>query len=260
MITNNFAFLEKYERLQSGIMFDKLIDLGFGVVSYCKTDSSPFWNHALVNKLVTADQLEKIESSLRSLRRKPTLYFEIKNNLNPLIDFLTAGGYKKNFEDSWMFYNGEAVDSSNFENIKKVISGADLEIFLNTFNSCYQKDDPKNPYGELGDYLKVAKGAWKKHHATGRIEYFIVYKGRKPVGVSTLTNYGGIGYISNVGSLREVRGEGYGKAATLFCVEQSKKRGNNIHCLATEEGTYPNEFYKRVGFATRFTAGGYVLN
>lgn len=260
MIANNFAFLEKYERLQSGIMFDKRIDLGFATVSYCKTDNSPFWNHALVNKLVTADQLGKIELSLRSLQRKPALYFETRREFNPLINFLTASGYKKSFEDSWMFHNETIMGISKFDGVKKVNDEKELKIFLEIFNACYQKNDPQNPYGELGDYLKVAKTAWRKHHAGGRIEYFTVYKGRKPVAVSTLTNYEGIGYISNVGSLREVRGEGYGKTATLFCVEQSKKHGNKSHCLATEEGTYPNEFYKRIGFETRFTAAGYIEN
>lgn len=260
MITNNFEFLEKYERLQFGIMFDKRIDLGFATVSYCKTDDSPFWNHALVNKVVTAGQLGEIKSSLRSLRRKPALYFETRNNLDPLINLLTANRYKKSFEDSWMFHDGTVIDRSQFDGIKKVNDEKELEIFLKTFNACYQKNDPQNPYGKLGGYLKVAEKAWRKHYATGRIEYFTVYKGRKPIAVSTLTNYDGIGYISNVGSLREVRGEGYGKAATLFCVEQSRKHGNKIHCLATEEGTYPNEFYKRIGFETRFTAAGYIEN
>jgi len=74
----------------------------------------------------------------------------------------------------------------------------------------------------------------------------------------TLTNHDGIGYISNVGSLRKVRGEGFGKIASLYPVSQSIKNGNLEHCLATEEGTYPNEFYKRIGFETRFTAVCYV--
>jgi len=55
-----------------------------------------------------------------------------------------------------------------------------------------------------------------------------------------------------------VRGQGYGKAATLYCIEQSIKNGNFEHCLATEENTYPNEFYKNIGFSTRFTAIGYT--
>ena len=127
---------------------------------------------------------------------------------------------------------------------------------MDTFNACYKKDDPQNPYGELGDYLNVARKVWSKYKRTNRLQYFVVFKGSEPVAVSTLTNFENIGYISNVGSLEKVRGEGFGKAATLFCVQESIKNGNDIHCLATEEGHYPNEFYKRIGFESRFNAIG----
>lgn len=119
---------------------------------------------------------------------------------------------------------------------------------------CFQKNDPQNPYGELGDYLKVAEKVWWRHHATNRIEYFMVYDGNEPVAVSTLTNYKSIGYISNVGSLKSVRGKGFGKLATIYCVNLSNKHENKYHCLATEEGTYPHEFYQRIGFEKKFSA------
>lgn len=119
---------------------------------------------------------------------------------------------------------------------------------------CFQKDDPQNPYGTLGDYLTVAEKVWHRHHATDRIEYFTAFDGNEPVAVSTLTNFKQIGYISNVGSLRKVRGQGFGKLATLYCVDVSKKRDNHYHCLATEEGTYPHEFYQRIGFEKKFSA------
>jgi len=80
----------------------------------------------------------------------------------------------------------------------------------------------------------------------------------EPCAVATLTNFDGLGYISNVGSLKKVRGKGFGKIATLYCVAKSIKNNNQEHCLATEEGAYPNEFYKRIGFVTRFTACGYT--
>ena len=54
-----------------------------------------------------------------------------------------------------------------------------------------------------------------------------------------------------------MRGEGYGKLATLYAVLESQRLGNSDHALATEEGTHPNEFYKRLGFETRFTALAY---
>lgn len=153
-----------------------------------------------------------------------------------------------------MFHSGNDIDTQSFDWVKKVMTPEDLEVFLHSFDMCYRKDDPINPYGELGEYLTAARQAWQKHHATNRLEYFMVFDDNQPVAVSSLTNFQGVGYISNVGSLMSVRGRGFGKLVTMYCVQQSTQRGNKDHCLATEEATNPNEFYKAVGFKTRFSA------
>jgi len=238
-------------------MFDELTEFDFATVGYSKTDKSSYWNLALINKIISDDEINKIEEKFKSINRNPTFYFENRTDLKPFFDKLVDKKYKKSFEDSWQFWIGKNIDTKKFNSVKKVTTDAELKIYLVTFDKCYQENDPQNPYGELGDYLKVAEEAWHKHNKSGRLEYFIVYKNEKPVAVSTLTNFEGIGYISNVGSLREVRGQGFGKAATLYCIDQSIKHGNTEHCLATEEGAYPNEFYKRIGFETRFTAVSY---
>ena len=255
---SNFNFLKNYQRLQYGIIFDEITNLSFALVGYCKIDKSSFWNFALINKPLLEEEILKIEKKFKSLRRNPVIYFENRENLKSLHNFLKEKGYQKDFEDSWMFWQGKEIDVSHFTSVKKVITKEGLKVFLKTFSNCYQEGDPQNAYGELGDYLKVAKEVWHKHHKTNRIEYFLIYKGKNPVAVSTLTNHAGMGYISNMGSLKNVRGEGYGKIATLYCIEQSKKNGNNIHYLATEEGTYANKFYKRIGFNTLFTAVAYI--
>ena len=255
---SNFEFLQKYVCLQQGIVFDGVVELGFASVGYSLTDKSRYWNNALTNQVLNETEFSKIEELLISKGRKPSVYFEGSAKLKPLAETLTQREYKKEWEDCWQFWGDGKIDFNHFEKIKKVETSESLQVFLNTFNACYQKSDPQNPYGELGGYLKVAESVWNKHKGTNRLEYFIVYDSDKPVAVSTLTNFEGIGYISNVGSLREARGKGYGKAATLFCIDQSIKNGNTEHCLATEEGAYPNDFYKRIGFVTRFTAEGYT--
>ena len=256
----NDQFLSYYQYLQYGIMYQKLIDLGFASVAWCAKYKSPFFNYAGVNKEIDKKQLTKIEEEMKRLDRRPTVYFENRKDFSELVGFLNKQSYKKHWEDSWMFHAGRNIDTSRFDSVKKVTNDKELGEYLITFDACYQKDDPQNPYGELGDYLDVARDAWYQHKGTGKLEYFTVYNGKKPVAVSTLTNFAGIGYISNVGSLRDVRGEGFGKIASLYCVDYSKDQGNTEHALATEEGQFPNEFYKRIGFKTRFTALGYVKN
>ncbi|MDP2874331.1 MAG: GNAT family N-acetyltransferase [bacterium] len=256
----NFEFLKQYEQLQYTIMFDSLVDLGFAVVSYCRGDKAAFWNHALTDQTLTEGQLTVIEENLGEQGRRPAIYFENADRLKTLALFLESHGYKRDFRDSWMWHSGTDLDLSKSENVHKVENEQELQTFLTVFNACYQKDDPQNVYGELGDYLSVAEAVWHKHHKIDRLEYFVVYKDALPVAVSTLTSFRNIGYISNVGSLQEVRGQGFGKLATLYCVEQSKRRGNTTHCLATEEGTYANKFYSHIGFVTKFTAVCYKKN
>ncbi len=254
---DNRLFLENYQQLQYTIMYNKLIDLGFASVAVGNTYESPFFNHALTNIVLNTSQLGEVERLLISEKRKPAIYYESKPKQKEFVNILEGNGYKKLWEDSWMFHTGKDL-GNEFSNIKKVATKSDLEIFLHTFNECYKKNDPQNPYGELGNYIDVARESWLRHNQTDRIEYFIVHDGNVPVAVSTLTNFAGLGYISNVGSLKTVRGKGFGKQASLYCVQKSLENGNSLHFLATEEGQYPNEFYKRIGFETRLTALGYV--
>ena len=90
---------------------------------------------------------------------------------------LKDNGYQLEFEDCWQFWDGNKIDETRFDLVKKVDSSEMLNEFLNTFDACYQKDDPQNPYGELGEYLETAKKSWHKHHQSNRLEYFIVYDG-----------------------------------------------------------------------------------
>ena len=61
---NNFNFLQKYQILQHTIMYDELIMLDIATIGYSKTDSSPFWNLALTDKVLKENEILKIEDIL----------------------------------------------------------------------------------------------------------------------------------------------------------------------------------------------------
>ena len=253
----NYEFLRIYYGLQSGIMFDRIDERNYGLMSFCKTSSSPFWNNVLVGEMLSDNEIDAWEAELRVAQRKSAFYFENCDSLKVFERHLISKGYKKEAEDSLMFFAPDKPDLTEVV-AKEVETEEELEEFLRRFDMCYQKDDSQNPYGELGEYLESARLSWIRMKGTGRLNYYIFYDEDIPVAVSALTNYMGVGYVSNVGSLREVRGRGFGKAATLYAIKKSMENGNSIHSIATEEGTYPNEFYKRIGFETKFTALLYV--
>lgn len=255
---SNYDFLRLYQELQLGIVFDELFNLDFAVVSYSKTNDSYYWNGSLTNQPLNDAQIVLVEKKFSSLHRRPSFYFEDLPGMSKFASKLKSKNYTKEYVDNWLFWDGGEISNRHFDTVKKVADKKELDVFLRTFDKCYQADDPQNPYGEQSGYLPSAKVPWLENNASGKVEYFIVYDGKEVVAVSSLTNLNGIGYISNVGSLRSVRGQGYGKAATLYCVNTSINHGNNLHCLATEEGHYPNDFYSRNGFSCRFKAVGYV--
>jgi ribosomal protein S18 acetylase RimI-like enzyme len=256
----NIDLLKKYQQLQYGIMFDEIIDLNGSTLGISNLDKTAFWNFSLVYRNINDKELTEIEEKMKSFDRKPVVYVKNDEKFSETVKLLKNKQYKKSYEDSWMSWMGGEISTERFDQVKKVNDERQLKIYLETFNNCFRNNDPQNPYGELGDYLKVAEKVWHNNHNSDRLEYFIAYKDEKPVAVATLNNFEGLGYISNVGSLKEVRGEGFGKLVTLHCVEASKNKGNNFHFLATEENTYPNNFYKKIGFKTNFTGVAYSLS
>ncbi len=255
---NFFDFLNRFQRMQYKVEYDSILNLPFASIAFTQSNPSPFANYALVNRKLTSKEIQNIESEFAKIERRPCIYFVNDPQLEMFENIITYG-YEKKWEDSWMFYEDKPVDlHSQVKKIKEINTPEMLELFLNTFDSCYQKDDPQNPYGEVKDYIINCRKAWLKFWGTTRLKYFLVYEDNVPVATSILDSFEGMGYISGVGSLVRARGKGYGKLATLYAVDQSIRLKNTEHVLATEEGTYPNEFYKRIGFTTRFTALGLV--
>jgi N-acetylglutamate synthase-like GNAT family acetyltransferase len=261
-IKNN-DIIKTFLDMQRDTMFSRQIPLDFARLIYSESEPSPFWNYAFTDKILSDAEISIIEEKLISVQRKPMVYFEVKENIEPLRAHLAEKGYIFFSEDSWMFFDPSAkIDTKNnarFDCIRRVENENDLTTWLATADRCYVADDAQNPYGPLGkDYLILAESAWKENHANDAFDYFLAYKDKEPVAVGTLTYQNDMGYISNIASLPSIRGQGYGKTVTLYCVHRSQMFDAREIFLATEEGTYPNAFYKKIGFKTRFTGTGYV--
>ncbi len=252
----NCDFLTIYQRLQTGIEFDKLVTLPFATVSHTEKNAAPYCNFALINRGLSDTEFTELEHLFSSFGRIPALYFENNSSLTEELEKFKAHDYTKTWEDSWMFFEGTSIDQSRFPSVKKVEDRKALEVFLSTWDVSLQPNDPQNPYGSVKDYLENYRRAWLKFGTSNRVQYFIVYDEKQPVATSLLHSFEGISYISNVGSLQTERGRGFGKLATLYAVYRSQQIGNIVHSISTEEGTYPNQFYKRIGFVTRFTGIG----
>lgn len=246
-------FLKSFFYLNYGVYFDVLKKNNFGILGISENNDEYWWNTFLVNKNLSDSKLKEIETLFYPFNRNSCVCL-LEDNDYQNINLLKSENYKFVGRDQWMVFTNQPFNHNNFNQVQKVKNINDLQIFLNTYNECYKNGDPQNPYGESGEYLISTKKAWIKNNSNNRFECFIVCNDKqKPVAVATLTNYKGIGYISSVGSLQSVRGQGFGKLASLYCIYKSNQNGNKNHCLITEKDCYAHKFYKRIGFKDQFS-------
>jgi GNAT superfamily N-acetyltransferase len=254
---NPYTFLKDIFYLLHHTAFDRVETSPYGLLGFCEKEPSEYWNHFLVEKPLSDSEIKEVEALLITLKRQPAFYFQNTPQTEQFAAYLEHLSYKKAFEDVWMFYEDPITFSESLfeKNIRVVKNEKDLDVFCSVMDQSYRENDPQNPYGELHQYLDVTRDAWLKKRASGLLIYYVVYNNdQEPCGVGSVGFYKNIGYISNVGTLQAVRGQGFGKLAIFFALFLTQKQGCTYHCLATEVGGFPNQLYERLGFKTRFRA------
>lgn len=148
-----------------------------------------------------------------------------------------------------MFHLGQNLPEMDFSRLKKVESLPELEIFMKIFDACYRLEDEKAGRGSgFNQCLQSTRADWECFHQHDRVEFFILFHHHLAVGIVSLTNFDGLGYISNIGILPAHRGLGLGKLITLLGVRMSIKHGNKSHFLIAEQGAQPQKIYAKIGF------------
>ncbi len=253
---DKLGIIRSFILMNSGKFFTEVKEDEDVMLAFCGDNSEIWWNFAFLKKPVGKERLQSIADFFEKRKRAPTIYFPDEGFYDDVLGALRGGGFKASSQDCWMFWEGESpyLDESNIFEVK---SDEDFEKWVETFLRSYPKDDPKNPYGEQVEFSKVIDKAWKR----GMLKNdccFLAFDNNKPAAVGMLTSYQGKGYISAIGSVPEVRGRGFGKRMSLFCVRESFRRGNEFHFLATEKEHFPFNFYKKIGFSPKFTATYYT--
>jgi GNAT superfamily N-acetyltransferase len=265
-VTSGRYLLDKFFDLNQGIYFDRVQDLNYAKVYTSDNISNEYNNHAeLISLEVDKERrLNRIEQVLLKAGRKPAIYITPLTRPEKIDTILKDSNYNISFNDAWMVM----IDPGRLQEINQsleVIYVNNDKTILDEFRRINAlgfsgEKTPENPYGDLdpNEYANATIKGLSHLKKSMRFEgYLFKYKGNF-VACSFLISDGQAGYISGVACIPQARGKGLGKTASLYATKRSLEIGNRITFLATEQGSWNEEFYRRLGFETQFTGTCYI--
>ena len=251
---------------QQWMYFSEMKMIDGAVLLYSDIIDDFFWNYAtLIN--TTQGKMHKLIKEIitfyRNKKRQPSIYITSFSKPQNISKHLDEHDFKIELKDAWMVYERKThlIKKQKDLIIKEVGSNEDMEIFIKVFYEAYGGASNDEPYGELPPtYGEALRLSFKNHSKETVIVHYLGFIDEEPVGIGTLISSKGFGGIYNVGTSSKYRRNGIGSAISLKAIEDSKKEGNVITYLMTEEGSYIEKFYKKLGFSTKFIGCGYVLS
>lgn len=260
------AIEKAHYRNQQGMYFSGIKIIKGAMLLYSDIIDDFFWNYAgQVNTTLeeVEELIQEIIAFYREKKRLPSIYLTPFSQPPNTSKRLETYDFGVELKDAWMVYERKTHPFKKTKDliIKEVRSKEDMEIFIKVFYEAYGGASEDEPYGKLpptyGESLRIS---FRNPRKETKIIHYLSFIEQKPVGIGTLISSNGFGGIYNVGTSPKYRKKGIGSIISLNAVDDSNKEGNRITYLMTEEGSYVEEFYKKLGFSTKFNGYGYVMS
>ncbi len=255
----------QHYKFQIGCYFSNSKKIRGALLLWNEKIEDSYWNFAtkiIVVKKSLRELVKKVISFYKTRNRQPVIYFTPFTRPKNLPNLIKKFGFKSEFRDAWMFYEKtrpkEVVMPRNFV-IKQVRNKEGMRVFVDVFNQAYSGATPEEPYGELPkEYGECLFDSFTKQKDKKTIHY-LGFLNKKPVGIVTLIYSGNFGCIYNLGVAPNYRRKGISSTLVLNAVVDSIKNKTNIVFLQTEQGSYNEKYFNKLGFSTEFIGEGFVL-
>lgn len=173
--------------------------------------------------------------------------------------------FDKNYElvsnEVWqIFDNLEEVDNINTNCSLNVTleKTTDMKLYSEEMINAYQTGDEDDPYGDLDSIYKEVYANHKKIENTYTEEFFYAKVNDKIVGVTSSIYDNEIYGIYGLAVKKDFRCKGIGKEIIKQQLQMCRDKKLKIVFLQTEEGYYPADTYRKLGFKDVCTEYYYI--
>ncbi len=173
------------------------------------------------------------------------------------------------FDDSYELVSNEVWQIFNsFENLDNIVTNCflnvklerttDMELYSEEMIKAYQTGDKEDPYGDLDTVYKEVYENYKKLQNEYTYEFYFAKINDEIVGVTSSICDNEIYGIYGLAVKKEFRGKGIGKEIIKQQLQMCENKNLKLAFLQTEEGYYPADMYRKLGFKDVCTEYYYI--
>lgn len=149
-----------------------------------------------------------------------------------------------------IFDNFEEIDNVNTNcslNVK-LEKTTDMKLYSEEMIKAYQTGDEEDPYGDLDSVYKEIYKNYKKQENEYTDEFYFAKVNNEIVGITSGVYDNEIYGIYGLAVKKDFRRKGIGKEIIKQQLQMCKDKKLKLAFLQTEEGYYPADTYRKLGF------------
>ncbi|MGN1298426.1 MAG: GNAT family N-acetyltransferase [Candidatus Scatovivens sp.] len=246
---------EFYIYANEGLYIDKVIKKDFYTMAYSKYVKDYDCNY--VTDIKFNGNFRNIENDvkleMKKVNRKPCyIITPISNIYNDRDLFFDKNRYEEVSNEVWQIYD-------DFQNVEKIDSKTPFEVKLEKTNDmkklaeitykAFSTGDESDPYGDFDKgYLDLYRNYNKENKSKYTREFYFVKVNSEIIGCTVNVYDDEIFGIYGIAIMKEYRGKGIGTEVIKQQLQTCKEKNKKLAFLQTEEGFYPANLYRKIGF------------
>jgi len=240
-----------YIYANEGLYIDRIIKNDTYTMTYSKYVKDYDCNYVI--DMNSNEDFNEIETEMEKVDRTPcyivTPLSNIYKDRNLIFD---KTKYDEASNEVWQIYedfdNVDKINSKCTLNVKLVKTN-DMKTLSEITYKSFCTEDESDPYGNFDSgYLKLYENYGNKSEATYTREFYFIKVNDEIVGCTVSVFDDEIFGIYGIAIMKEYRGKGIGTEAIKQQLKICKQRNKRIAFLQTEDGFYPAELYRKIGF------------
>lgn len=256
---NSKALTDFHFECNQGMYFSEYVKRQGYVLLFSDLVEDYYWN--FISHITT--DLEKVLKETRPIfadkKRQLALYITPDSAIK---ESNIPSSFQKAGVDAWMIMSDvSAVSNYQIPNhlTIKAIDVNERAEYVQAFQLAYGTSDPNDPYGNLPPAYSQSLSRSFEYDNKG---YKKLYAGAlidgKMVGVACMLTKDKIAGIYGVGTIAAYRKQGIATSLLVFLYRKAMKSGINTIMLQTEDGSYNDKLYQKMGFTTIFKGTYYT--